>query len=145
MSKILAIDYGIKLSGLAITDSNQLIALGLDIINTKKLIFYLDNFLIKENVIEIVIGLPKKLNNKIFPIEYIIQKFIKKINFIHPKIKIMRIDERFTSKMSLEAMINNNFKKKERKNKYLINIMSAIIILQSFLDQKIHDSSYLNL
>lgn len=136
MSKILGIDYGMKLTGLAITDSNNLIASGLNIINTKKLKSYLDNILLKENITEIVIGLPKKFNNQECPIEFYIKIFIKRINYTYPKIKITRIDERFTSKMALEAMINNNFKKKERKNKYLINIMSAIIILQSFLDQK---------
>lgn len=146
MSKILGIDYGIKLTGLAITDSNKLIASGLDIIKTKKLIYYLDNLFLKENIIQIVIGLPKKFNNQEFPIEFYIQKFINKINYIYPKIGIIRIDERFTSKMALDAMINNKFKKKEIRNKSLINIMSAIIILQSFLDQKkIYDSSYINL
>lgn len=146
MSKILCIDYGSKYTGLAITDSNQLIALGLDIINTKNLFYYINHLLLKENIHSIVIGLPKKFNNEECFVEFYIKKFINKINYIYPNIKIIRIDERLTSKMALETMINNNFKKKERKNKYLINIISAIIILQSFLDQKKnYDSSYINL
>lgn len=146
MSKILGMDYGSKRTGLAITDSLNIIASGLTTISTNNLICFFNEFLLKEEIKTLVIGLPKRLNNQEFFLEFFIQKFIKKFYRKYPSINIVRIDERFTSKLALDVMIQNKMKKKQRKNKNILNLISAIIILQSYLDKKsIYDSTYNNL
>lgn len=132
MNKILSIDYGIINTGLAITDSYQLIASGLDVVKTNNLINYLDILFKKEKISIIVIGLPITLKNKFSYIEKKINILILKIKNKYFNIKIKRIDERFTSKIAFEHVIKKNFKKKI-KNKKLIDIISATIILQSYL------------
>lgn len=131
MYKILSIDYGIKRTGIAITDSNRIIASGLKGIMTKDILYYIDKILSIENIKIIVIGLPLDLKNKICFIEIHIQKFIFKLKKKYPYINIERIDERYTSKLASKAISNYPYKKKRNKN--LLNIVSAIIILQSFL------------
>lgn len=111
MYKILAIDYGIKRTGLAITDSNRIIASGLSGIMTKNLFSYIESIFFTENIKIIVIGLPLDLNNKKSSLEIYIQKFIKNIINKYPFIKIERIDERFTSKIASRS-INITLKKK---------------------------------
>lgn len=142
MDKILGIDYGAKRTGIAITDSMQLIASGLNTVFTKELFFYLKKIILKEKIKIIVIGLPKNFNNKIFSIENEIKKFIKNLNKIYPFIKIVRIDERFTSKIAFNSVI----KLKNKKNRSILDIISATIILQSYLEKiKKYDYTYNNL
>lgn len=134
MSKILGIDYGKKRTGIAITDSLKIFSLSLDTIPSTKLMIFLEKILFKEKIDEIVIGLPKKFNNKNFPIEKEIKNLIFKIHKNYPKLIIKRIDERFTTKIALRSLIE--LKLKKRKNKNIINKISATIILQSYLQNK---------
>lgn len=133
MSKILGIDYGKKMTGLSITDSKKKFAFGLDVIPTNKLMNFLKSFKIENSIEKIVIGLPKNLNNEEFSIEKYIKKFIFKFRLQYPRIRIDRLDERFTSKIAFHAMIESGVKKKKRRKKEILHKISAIIILQSYL------------
>lgn len=142
MSKILSIDYGNKRTGVAVTDSLRLIASGLDTIPTQNLMSFLNEYLFQEDVETLVVGWPKQLNNQESFIEGSIQKFIGKFHRKYPNIDVVRVDERFTSKLASEAMIHSNLNKKQRRNKAIIDLISATIILQSYLDQKkVYDST----
>ncbi len=132
MGKILGIDYGKIMTGISITDKNKIFAFGLNVVPTKKLMLYISSIIFNEKIELIVIGLPKKLNNKIeWIIEKHIQKFIRNFYKKYPKILIKRIDERFTSKISFNTIIMLD--KRKRKNKKILNKISATIILQSYL------------
>ncbi|WP_185870649.1 Holliday junction resolvase RuvX [Blattabacterium cuenoti] len=133
MTKILGIDYGNVITGLSITDSEKIFAFGLNAIPTQKLMNFLSMLIDNEKIEKIVIGLPKTLNNKNALIEKSIQKFIYKFHKKYPQIIIERLDERFTSKMAFYTMIELGFKKKKRKQKIILNQISAILILQSYL------------
>lgn len=133
MSKILAIDFGLKKSGIAVTDDLKIIASGLSTVETSKLLEFLTDYF-KNNMVEtIVIGLPKKLDNSLHNFEEDIQLFIKRFHELYPNIAVERIDERFTSKLAFQTMIDSGLKKKDRQNKHLIDEISATIILQSYL------------
>lgn len=137
MAKILGIDYGKIITGLSITDEKKIFAFGLNAVLTRNLMNFLEYFLIYEKIEKIVVGLPKKLNNqKEVLIETEIQKFIFKFHIKYPKIIIERLDERFTSKIAFDAMIKLGLKKKKRRQKEIINQISATIILQSYLTKK---------
>ncbi|WP_341662831.1 Holliday junction resolvase RuvX [Blattabacterium cuenoti] len=137
MSKILGIDYGKIMTGLSITDAKKIFAFGLDSVPTKNLMNFLESFLVCEKIEKIVVGLPKKLNNqKEVLIETEIQKFIKKFHIKYPKIIIKRLDERFTSKIAFDTMIQLGLKRKKRRKKVILNQISATIILQSYLTKK---------
>ena len=133
MSIILAIDFGLKRTGLAVTDNNQIIASGLKTVETSSLIHFLLEYSITEDLGTIVIGFPKKLNNTPSEIEPDILKFIKKLSFKIPNVKIERFDERFTSKIAHQTMLLGGLKKKQRSNKETVDMVSATIILQSYL------------
>lgn len=136
MGRILAIDYGRKRVGLAVTDSLKMIANGLTTVSSKDIFNFLISYLKKENVECFVVGYPKQMNNQPSEsIEYI-NIFIKQLKKKLPDIPVELIDERFTSKMAFQTMINGGLKKKARKNKALIDTISATIILQSFLEKK---------
>ncbi|WP_317168513.1 Holliday junction resolvase RuvX [Blattabacterium cuenoti] len=136
IKKILGIDYGKVMTGVSITDSKQIFAFGIDSVLTKDLMIFLDT-LMKTNQIEIiVIGLPKTLNNKIFSIEKLIQKFIFKFLKKYPNIMIERLDERFTSKIAFQAMIDLGLTKKHNNKKTILHKISATLILQSYLSKK---------
>ncbi len=136
LARILAIDYGKKRTGIAITDDLQIIASGLTTVDTKKIFSFLTEYLKNENVELFVVGEPKQLNNTESESEQFIKPFILKLSTTFPKIPIKRIDERFTSKMAFQSMIDSGLKKKQRQNKALIDEISATIILQSYLNQK---------
>ena len=136
MSKILAIDYGTKKTGLAITDDSKTFAFGLDTIPTKNLISYLQQLVKQENISIFVIGEPKQMNGLPSESEIYIQEFINKSEKIFNQIQFVRVDERFTSKMAFDAMISGGLKKKQRQNKQLVDKISATIILQTYLDHK---------
>ncbi|MDO5104576.1 Holliday junction resolvase RuvX [Capnocytophaga sp.] len=136
MSRILAIDYGSKRSGIAVTDPMRIIASGLTTIATNELIPFLKKYTADENVQEIVIGQPKRMSNENSDIETDIQQFIIKLQNELPHISIEREDERFTSKMAFQAMLDGGMKKKQRQNKALIDEISATLILQSYMNRK---------
>jgi len=135
LGRILAFDYGLKRTGIAITDELQIIASGLTTVDTKKIFSFLTAYLKKENVELFIVGEPKQMNNTESESEQFIKPFILKLSQTFPKIPIKRIDERFTSKMAFQSMIDSGLKKKQRQNKALIDEVSATLILQSYLQQ----------
>jgi len=136
LSKYLGIDFGIKKSGVSISDSNKLISFPLETIETKNLLDYIRQISIDENIEIVVIGKPLKLNNEIHDLEEEIVKFIKSLNNHLPNIQVERIDERFTSKISKQIIINSGVGKKNRRDKLIIDKISASLILESYLIQK---------
>jgi putative Holliday junction resolvase len=133
MARILAIDYGKKRTGIAITDEMQLIASGLTTVRTHDLIKFLKEYVSKENVELFLVGEPKQMNYEASESEVLIIEFIRLLTKAIPTIPIKRVDERFTSKMAFQTMIDGGLKKKQRQNKSLIDEISATIILQSYL------------
>lgn len=136
MKRILAIDFGTKRTGIAVTDALQIIASGLTTVDTKNLLPFLKDYFSKEAVALVVIGEPKQLNNTASESEKAIQEFIKKFKATFPEMPLQRVDERFTSKMAFQTMIDSGLSKKQRKNKALVDEISATIILQSYLYSK---------
>lgn len=136
MGRLLAIDYGSKRTGVAVTDEMQIIASGLTTVDTKNIIDFLKSYIDKESVDLILIGLPKQMNNELSESEPLILKFIKTLDKELPDIPINRVDERFTSKMAFQTMIDSGLNKKKRKNKALVDEISATLILQSYLYNK---------
>ena len=136
MSKILAIDYGEKRSGLAETDDMQIVASGLAGIMTSNLISFLEKYISENSVEKIIIGLPIRLNGELSDVENSIQKLIKNITLLFPNIRVERIDERFTSKIASHYIILSGKNKKNRENKHLLDVVSATLILQNYLEKK---------
>ncbi|PKP33768.1 MAG: Holliday junction resolvase RuvX [Bacteroidetes bacterium HGW-Bacteroidetes-17] len=134
MGRILAIDYGRKRVGLAVTDEFQIIANALTTVSANELLAYLHNYISKEKVDCIVIGEPKQMNYEPSESTKYIEPFIRKLKIDFPNIKIERHDERFTSKMAQQTIINAGLKKKDRQNKSLLDSVSATIILQSYMN-----------
>jgi len=133
LGRILAIDFGKVRTGIAITDELQIIASGLTTVETKLLISFLKDYVSRENVELFIIGKPKQMNNNDSESEALILPFIKKLQKEIPQIPLKRVDERFTSKMAFQTMIDGGLKKKQRQDKGLIDEISATIILQSYL------------
>ncbi|TXG39210.1 Holliday junction resolvase RuvX [Seonamhaeicola maritimus] len=136
MARILAIDYGTKRTGLAVTDELQIIASGLTTVNTKELIEFLKDYTNSEAVELFLVGEPKQMDNSASESEIHIMKFLEALKKEIPSIPIKRVDERFTSKMAFQTMIDSGLKKNQRKNKALIDEISATLILQSYLYSK---------
>ncbi|WOD43909.1 Holliday junction resolvase RuvX [Hwangdonia lutea] len=136
MARILAIDYGKKRTGIAVTDELQIIASGLTTVDTKVLIQFLKEYTEKEKVALFVVGEPKQMDNTASESETLIQPFLAKLEKQFPDIPIVRVDERFTSKMAFQTMIDSGLKKQQRKNKALVDEISATLILQSYLYSK---------
>jgi putative Holliday junction resolvase len=134
LGRILAIDYGRKRVGLAVTDEFQIIANALTTVSANELLAYLHNYISKEKVDCIVIGEPKQMNYEPSESTKYIEPFIRKLKIDFPNIKIERHDERFTSKMAQQTIINAGLKKKDRQNKSLLDSVSATIILQSYMN-----------
>tara|TARA_R110002051_G_scaffold100879_4_gene171407 strand:+ start:54324 stop:54734 length:411 start_codon:yes stop_codon:yes gene_type:complete len=135
MGRVVALDFGKVRTGIAITDELQLIASGLTTVPTQELILFLKNYIEKENVAKIVVGEPKQMNNEPSESEVLIIPFLKKLTATFPKIPVERQDERFTSKMAFQTMIDSGLKKKQRQNKALVDEISATIILQAYLNR----------
>ncbi|WP_159948223.1 Holliday junction resolvase RuvX [Polaribacter septentrionalilitoris] len=133
MGRIIAIDFGEKKTGIAVTDELQIIASGLTTIATKDVISFLKDYISKENVELFVVGKPKQMDNSDSQSEALIIPFLEKLSKEIPNILIQRVDERFTSKMAFQTMIDSGLKRKQRRNKGLIDEISATIILQSYL------------
>lgn len=136
MGRIIAIDYGRKRVGLAATDELQMIASALTTVHSKDIFNFLKDYFRKENVDCVVIGEPKTLRNENSEASQFIEPFIRKLKKEYPDLKIDRYDERFTSKMAAQTMIDAGLKKKDRQNKELVDAISATLILQSYMEWK---------
>jgi putative Holliday junction resolvase len=136
MGRILAIDYGKKRIGVAVTDPMQMIASPLTTIAAKEFEAFLVSYVKKEGVDAFVIGYPTMMNNKPSESVKYINPFVKRLKKIFPEKPVHFVDERFTSKMALRAMIDGGMKKNDRRDKAMIDKISAAIILQSFLDNR---------
>ncbi|MEN9447733.1 MAG: hypothetical protein RJA25_1023 [Bacteroidota bacterium] len=132
--KILSIDYGTKRTGFAISDDSKTFAFGLSTQETKNNLIYLEKLIPKEKIDTIVIGIPKKLNNELAEIVPKITAFKQQLKSKFSEINIVDIDERFTSKMAFQTMIDSGLKKKDRQNKALVDEISATIILQNYIE-----------
>lgn len=133
MARILALDFGEKRTGIAVTDELRIIASGLTTVDTKEVFTFLKNYLDKEQVELFVVGKPKQLNNEASQSAPIIIKLVEELKTKFPEIPLIEVDERFTSKMAFQTMIDSGLSKKQRKNKALVDEISATIILQSYL------------
>lgn len=136
MARILAIDYGQKRTGIAVTDDLQIIANPLTTVETPKLMAFLTDYCAKENVECIVVGEPKHMDNTPSESAKFIEPFVKQLKKVFPDKEIARIDERFTSKMATHAIVNSGLHKKQRQNKALVDTVSAALILQSYMNLK---------
>jgi putative Holliday junction resolvase len=133
MGRILAIDYGRKRTGLAVTDPLRIIATPLDTVPTNELLSYLAAYMKKETVDEFVVGMPKTLRNEDSEIAPLVRMFVEELKKNYPDKIVNLADERFTSSMAKQAMIDGGMKKKDRQVKANVDKISATIILQSFL------------
>ena len=135
MARLLALDYGTKRVGIAITDELQMIASGLCTVRAHDCMDYLKDYISKESVSAIVLGLPKDLNNQKTDSTPYVKGFAKQLRKAFPELEVHYVDERFTSKMAFQSMIDGGLKKKARQNKALVDEVSATLILQSFMEQ----------
>ena len=137
MGRLLSIDYGKKRTGIAVSDPLQIIANGLTTVETSRVFDFLDEYLQKEEVSSIVVGLPKQMNNE--PSENMkrIEPFVNRLKKLYPQIPVEYWDERFSSKMAQQTMRNAGLKKKDRQNKELVDEISAAIILQGYMERRL--------
>ncbi|MFN8437509.1 MAG: Holliday junction resolvase RuvX [Cytophagales bacterium] len=135
MPRILAIDYGLKRTGLAVTDPLQIIATALETVETRNLFNFLKEYIAKENVETIVMGFPKNLDNTDTHTTQVVKQKKVEIGKLFPDIKIVFEDERFTSKMAQATILQSGINKKGRKDKGLVDKVSATIILQSYMER----------
>jgi len=133
MSRILAIDYGLKRTGLAVTDPLKIIATGLTTVESKHLIAFLKDYFSKEEVELMIIGEPKNLDDSDTHATQLVRNITKELQKNFPTIPVKTVDERFTSKMASRAMIEMGLKKKQRQNKALVDEIAATIMLQEYL------------
>ena len=137
MARILAIDYGLKRTGLAVTDPLQIIANGLTTVESPKLIGYLREYFKNEQVERMIVGDPKNWDDTDTHATPLVKKIVEKLKKEFPAIPITMVDERFTSKMASRAMIDMGMKKKQRRNKALIDEIAATILLQEYLERSV--------
>ena len=137
MGRLLSIDYGKKRTGIAVSDPLQLIANGLTTVETAKLFDFLSEYLQKEEVSCIVVGLPKQMNNE--PSENMkrVEPFVNRLRKLYPHIAVEYWDERFSSRMAQQTMRDAGLKKKDRQNKELVDEISATIILQGYMERRL--------
>ena len=133
MARILAIDYGIKRTGIAVTDEMQLIASGLTTIATPTLFSFLNDYLTHEKVEKVIIGEPKQMNGLPSESAVYIEQFCIEFKKTYPNIPLVKVDERFTSKLAFKTMIDSGLNKKQRQNKALIDEIAATILLQDYI------------
>lgn len=136
MARVLAFDYGSKRVGVAVTDPSQIIATGLTTIHSKDVLDFLKNYLKNEAVECFVVGEPKNLNNTATHASPLVAQFTQVLKKHFPTIPVCMIDERFTSKMAIQSMFDNGLKKSERRDKKLVDKISATLILQTYLEKK---------
>ncbi|HTQ65642.1 MAG TPA: Holliday junction resolvase RuvX [Puia sp.] len=133
MPRIIAIDYGLKRTGIAVTDPLKIIANGLTTIESRTLISFLEEYFKKEEVELILIGEPKNLDDSDTHATVPVRKIIEKLNQKFPSIPVKTIDERYTSKLASQAMIDMGLKKKKRRDKGMVDRIAATIMLQEYL------------
>jgi len=133
LARIISIDYGLKRTGLAVTDPLQIIATGLTTVHSKELIAYLKDYFSKEVVELIIIGEPRNWDDSDTHATPLVEKCIKELKKYFPSIPIKKVDERYTSKMAKDAMLEMGMKKKDRRNKAFVDEIAATIILQEYL------------
>jgi putative Holliday junction resolvase len=133
MARILCIDYGLKRTGIAVTDPLQIISTGLATVDSNTLIPFLKNYFLKEPVELIIIGLPKNLDNSDTHATPLVHAIIIKLKTEFPQIPIKTVDERYTSKMAKQAMFDMGMKKKDRRNKRTVDEIAATIMLQEYM------------
>ncbi|MCH4823557.1 Holliday junction resolvase RuvX [Gramella lutea] len=133
MARILALDYGTKRTGIAVTDELKMIASGLTTVQTPDLIKFLEDYFNNEKVERVLVGEPKQMDDSPSQSEVHIQEFLKEFSKRFPGMPLERVDERFTSKMAMQSMIDGGLKKKKRRDKALVDEISATIILQTWL------------
>ncbi len=136
MGRVVAIDFGQKRAGIAVTDPLQIIATGLTTVPAAKCLEYLKEYCEKEPVEAFVVGEARQMNYKESESMKYIKPFVGKLKKQFPDISVHLVDERFTSKIAHQTMIDGGLKKKQRQNKALVDTISATLILQSFLEQK---------
>jgi len=136
MGRLLAIDYGKKRTGIAVSDLLQIIANGLTTVKTSEIFDFLQDYLQKEEVTTIVVGLPKQMSGEMSENMQRVEVFVNKLRQRYPSIPIEYYDERFSSKMAHQAMIDGGLKRKARQNKALVDEISATIILQGYMESK---------
>jgi putative Holliday junction resolvase len=136
MGRIMAIDYGTKRIGIAVTDPNRIISTGLGTVHPKDILTYLKKYFESEKVDCIVVGEPKQMDATDSESAIHANQFVKLLVKNFPSIKIDRYDERFTSKMAQQTLLMSGLKKKDRQNKELVDMTSAVIILQSYMERK---------
>ena len=135
MGRVLALDYGKRRIGVAATDELQLIASGLTTVLTPEIFNFLKNYVSEEKVDRFIVGEPKQMDNTPSESEALIEPFLNKLEKLFPDIPIERQDERFSSKMAFQTMIDSGLSKKKRRNKALVDEISATIILQAYLNR----------
>lgn len=133
MARILCIDYGLRRTGIAVTDPLQIIATGLTTVDSPQLISFLKNYFQKEPVELIIIGEPKNLDDSETHATPLVNQIIKKLEKEFPQLPIKTVDERYTSKMARQAMLDMGMKKKERRNKRTVDEIAATIMLQEYM------------
>jgi putative Holliday junction resolvase len=136
MGRIMAIDYGRKRVGLAVTDENRIIATALDTVHTRDIFTYLHQYCMLEKVDTFVIGDPRQMNNELSESVKFIKPFLKKLRKEFPEMSVESYDERFTSKIASQTIAAAGLKKKDRQDKTRIDKISAVLILQSFMEYK---------
>lgn len=144
MSRILAIDYGKKRIGIAVTDPEQLIATRLTTVAAHAIWDFLYDYFLKENVEKVIVGYPVTLKNQPSEAVNYINPFIKKFQLKFPETELELVDERFTSKLAFQTMIDGGVKKEKRKDKALVDGISATIILQDYMERKRYTNNPLN-
>jgi putative holliday junction resolvase len=133
MARIIAIDYGLKRTGLAVTDPLQIIATGLTTVSSKELILFLKNYFAKEQVERIIIGEPKNWDDTDTHATPLVEKCIKELQKHFPAVPVTKVDERYTSKLAKQAMIDMGMKKMQRRNKAIVDEIAATIMLQDYM------------
>ncbi|TVQ88687.1 MAG: Holliday junction resolvase RuvX [Bacteroidetes bacterium] len=141
MGRIMAIDYGQKRAGIAVTDESRIIANGLATVHVKDLMTFLKDYISHEKVDCIVVGEPRDMKNKASDASRFIDPFVKHLKKQFPNLVVDRMDERFTSQMAFQTMIDAGLGKKDRRNKELVDTISATLILQSYMELKTHQKS----
>ncbi len=136
MARLLAIDYGLKRVGLAVTDPLQVIAVPLEVVHPKDLITYIKNYTLNNPIEAFVVGFPSRLDNSDTDLTPVVRKFARELEKNFAGIPVFLHDERFTTVMAQDSMIRGGVKKKNRRNKSIIDKISATILLQSFMEQK---------
>jgi len=136
MGRVLAVDYGKRRTGIAVTDVLRIIATPLETVATEKLMAFLNTYVVKEGVDEFVVGMPKTLKNEDSETAPLVRKFVEELEKLFPGKPVHLVDERFTSKIAMQAMVAGGMKKKDRREKGAVDRISAAIILQSFLESR---------